>query len=258
MDCGRESISNHLPIGLWWNLLSWWLQLQKLTNKFFWCYINIFFKLNIKQHIIDREEVLIVNFNSILFLRTNHGLDLLDSPSMDKDFLWTFVMECKLIPHLCSPEASDEPFATSNTPTIPSSSSKAFPTSPHNLHSCSFNKINSHSSTDCFALKNLPTNKILFVNIFLSYFPTHIEVISLDNPTKVDLSLILVTTNKLGTSIVLLFTHNFHIKQELATLIMDNDIQKNLVSSYNTFNFPLIHILAHTNLVGYKGEALIS
>jgi hypothetical protein len=91
--------------------------------------------------------------------------------------------------------------------------------------------------------------------MFLVDFST---VISLDNPTKVDLSLILVTTNKLGTSIVLLFTHNFHIKQELATLIMDNEIQNNLVSSYNTFNFPLIHILSHTNLVGYKGEALIS
>jgi hypothetical protein len=56
------------------------------------------------------------------------------------------------------------------------------------------------------------------------------EVVSLNNPIEVHPSLILMITNETRTCTVPLFTHNFHIKHELATLIMDNGIQKNLVS----------------------------
>jgi hypothetical protein len=165
-----------------------------------------------------------------VLLRTHHEVELLDSLSMDKDFLRTLVVECKLIPQICSPEAPDEPCATGNSPTISSSGSKTFRASPHNVHWCSLNKINSHSSADCCALKNLPTIKTLLIKIPLLYFPTHIEVVSLNNPTKVDQSFISITTNELCTSTVPIFTHNLYIKQELANLIMDNGIQNNLVS----------------------------
>jgi hypothetical protein len=53
---------------------------------------------------------------------------------------------------------------------------------------------------------------------------------SLTNPTEVDPSLILMTTPKPNHHNVPLFTHNCQIKDELATLILDNDSQRNLIS----------------------------
>jgi hypothetical protein len=71
-------------------------------------------------------------------------------------------------------------------------------------------------------------------NFFSKIAPTdssaNPEVVSLDNPTKEDPSLILMKSNEAGTSIIPLFTHNCHIKHELATLIMDNGRQNNLIS----------------------------
>ena len=84
---------------------------------------------------------------------------------------------------------------------------------------------------DCQALKSFCNDKSLFIEVAQSYSHDHPEVVSLDNPIEVDLSLIFVTTNDPNTSNVPLFTHNCQIKHDLATLIMDNGIQKNHVRS---------------------------
>ena len=80
------------------------------------------------------------------------------------------------------------------------------------------------------ALKSFRNNMSLFAEVAQSSSPNHPEVVSLDNPIEVDPSLILMTANEPNTSNIPLFTHNCQIKHELATLIMDNGSQKNLVS----------------------------
>ena len=55
------------------------------------------------------------------------------------------------------------------------------------------------------------------------------KVISLENPTIVDPSLLLMTTYQSPTNVAPLFTHNCHIKQSMATLILNNDSYKNLI-----------------------------
>jgi hypothetical protein len=80
------------------------------------------------------------------------------------------------------------------------------------------------------ALKNIHTNQTLFAEVTQPDSPDHPEVVSLDNPTEVDPSLILMTTNELDISNIPMFTHNCQIKHELATLILDNGSQKNLVA----------------------------
>ena len=45
-------------------------------------------------------------------------------------------------------------------------------------------------------------------------------------------SLNLMTTPELGCTNIPLFTHNFQIKNELTTLILDNDSQNNMISKY--------------------------
>jgi hypothetical protein len=98
----------------------------------------------------------------------------------------------------------------------------------------------------------------LFVKIASTKSIANPEVVSFDNPTKSNPSLILMETNELGTSTIPLFTHNFHIKHELATLIMDNDSQNNLISQalVQFLQLPTTSHPTHTNLVGYKREAL--
>lgn len=83
---------------------------------------------------------------------------------------------------------------------------------------------------DCRALKSFRNNKSLFAKVTQSYAPDNPEVVYLENPIEADLSLILMTANESNTSNVPLFTHNYQIKHELATLIMDNGSQKNLVA----------------------------
>jgi len=101
---------------------------------------------------------------------------------------------------------------------------------PNNAVWCTFQNTNSHNFVDCQAIKNICTN-----NTFLSKFtPTKItkqlENISLSNPTKADPSLILMTTPEPGLTNVPIFTHNCQIKHQITTLILDNAIQKHLVS----------------------------
>lgn len=61
----------------------------------------------------------------------------------------------------------------------------------------------------------------------------------LTTPTECDPSLILMTSPEPGRTNVALYTHNFQIKHELATLILDNGIQKNIVSQDLVHHFQL-------------------
>jgi len=73
-------------------------------------------------------------------------------------------------------------------------------------------------------------NKTRFIEVEKKISATSLVIVSLENPTKVNPSLILMTTNESGTSIAPLFTHNCQIKHDLVTLIFDNGSQKNLVA----------------------------
>ena len=59
---------------------------------------------------------------------------------------------------------------------------------------------------------------------------TSLVVVSLDNPTEIDPSLILMIANEVGTFITPLFTHNYQIRNELVNLILDNGSQNNFVA----------------------------
>ena len=159
-------------------------------------------------------------------------VDLFDSASLDKAFLQYLVMEHKVAPRIRSPQTWSGPSnagpSTTRPFTYPTSSSS--PSTPKNVPWCTFHKTNSHASVDCQSLKSFRNNKSLFAEVTQSYSPDHLEVVSLDNPIEADPSLILMTANEPNTSNVPLFTHNCQIKHELATLIMDNGSQKNLVS----------------------------
>ena len=99
----------------------------------------------------------------------------------------------------------------------------------------------------------------LFAEVTQSYSPDHPEVVSLDNPIEADPSLILMTANEPNTSNVPLFTHNCQIKHELATLIMDNGSQKNLVSQdlVQRLQLPTTPHPTPYQLGWYKREALV-
>lgn len=53
---------------------------------------------------------------------------------------------------------------------------------------------------------------------------------SLNNPTKLNPSIILMNNNETNTPIAPLFTHNCQIKNELVSLILNNGSQKNIVA----------------------------
>jgi hypothetical protein len=73
-------------------------------------------------------------------------------------------------------------------------------------------------------------NKTIFVEVAQCDFPNPLKVISLENPIEFDPSLILMNTNEYDTSSMPMCTHNCKIKHELATLILDNGSQKNLIA----------------------------
>jgi hypothetical protein len=64
-----------------------------------------------------------------------------------------------------------------------------------------------------------------------TYFPELTETISLENPTKVDPSLILMTKPESRCPKIPLFTHNCQIKTKLSTLILDNGSQENPITT---------------------------
>jgi hypothetical protein len=115
------------------------------------------------------------------------------------------------------------------------------PPKPRTTPHCTFQKTNSHASAYYRALQNLLPNKTLFRKVAQFDSPNPPEVISLENPTEVEPSLILMTTNEHDTSYVPLFTHNCQIKHKLATLILDNESHSQLLCTPN-----------HINSDGYK------
>jgi hypothetical protein len=186
--------------------------------------------LRIQLHISDLEEVLIVKFNFGLLTIFCHEVDLFESPSLDKAFLRALVVERKMAPQNRSPPTQYGPLVASPSHTEHSIVSPASPSTPRNAPWCTFHKTNSHASADCRALKSIHTNQTLFAEVAQPNSSDHPEIVSLDNPTEVDPSLILMTTNELDVSNIPLFTHNCHIKHELDTLILDNGSQMNLIA----------------------------
>eukprot|EP00253_Pinus_taeda_P007128 PITA_07128 len=213
------------PPGYIQNLLAKWLQLRQLPNQSVQAYIDVFCKLRIQLHISDPDEVLIIKFNSGLLMLLRREVELFDSASLDKAFIRALAVERKVGTRIRYPQARNGPssFDSSNV------ASASSPT-PHRTPWCTFHKTNSHASADCRVLKNLRPQKTLFTEVEQPKATTPLPAVSLENPTEVDPSLILMTANAPNTSVTPLFTHNCQIKHELATLILDNGSQKNLVS----------------------------
>jgi hypothetical protein len=162
-----------------------------------------------------------------LLIIFHREFDLFESPSLEKTILQALAMEHKVDPQIHSPQPRSHPSTVvpSHSLVIPSS-----PSTPIISPWCTLHKINSHSSVEFHAFKNLHSNKDLVAKVTHIDSPDHPEVVSLENPTQVDPSLIPMTANEPDTTNVPLFTHNFYIKHELTTLIMDNGSQKNLIS----------------------------
>jgi hypothetical protein len=70
----------------------------------------------------------------------------------------------------------------------------------------------------------------LFADIPPTEIPEQPEMISLNNPIEENPSLILMTTLEPGHTNIPLFTHDFKIRHELTTLVLENRNQKNHVS----------------------------
>ena len=242
VELGEQAETNSTPITSWnlfcealrerfyppgyiQNLLAKWLQLRQLPNQSVQAYIDVFCKLRIQLHISDPDEVLIIKFNSGLLMLLRREVELFDSASLDKAFIRALAVERKVGTRIRYPQARNGPssFDSSNV------ASASSPT-PHRTPWCTFHKTNSHASADCRVLKNLRPQKTLFTEVEQPKATTPLPVVSLENPTEVDPSLILMTANAPNTSVTPLFTHNCQIKHELATLILDNGSQKNLVS----------------------------
>jgi hypothetical protein len=137
---------------------------------------------------------LIVKFNYGLLMVFRREVDLFESPSLDKAFLRALVMERKVAPQIYSPQTR----SPSNGPSHTGHSNVSLYITLHTSKCiwCTFHKTNSHASVNCQALKNLHTNKNLFAEVTQPDSPEPPEVVSLDNPTEVDPSLILMTTNE--------------------------------------------------------------
>jgi hypothetical protein len=93
-DAFCHALREHFyPPGYLQNILAKWLQLCQLSTQSVQGYIDIFCKLRIQLHINDPDEVLIIKFNYGLLLPLHHEVDLLESSSLDKAFLWALVVE---------------------------------------------------------------------------------------------------------------------------------------------------------------------
>jgi hypothetical protein len=173
------------------------------------------------------DEVLIINFNSGLLLPLRREVDIFHNASLDKAFLLALVVERNVVPHIRYPPNRTQ---DNNPPPSHSQPYPAFSSATKNVVWCNFHKTNSHNSADCQAIKNIHPHQTLFAEGTPTEFPEQPEVISLMNPTEADPSLILMTTPEPCRPNVPLLTHNCQIKNELTTLILDNDIQKNMIS----------------------------
>jgi hypothetical protein len=101
------------------------------------------------------------------------------------------------------------------------------------------------------------TNKTLFSEFTQQDPLDYRQVIPLNNTTKVYPSIILMTANEPETFNISLFMHKFQTKHELATLIMDNGNQKNIMAQYLVYNSTPCNFHPHINLGRYKRAARI-
>lgn len=148
--------------------------------------------------------------------------------SLDQAFQRALAAERNVIPRPPRPANTQPPSgnSTSSNPTLPT---------PNQKHKdatwCTFHKSNYHSSKDCRVLKARHCSpKTLFVQVTPSMDNDYGEVVELTNPTELDLSLIIMTSNDQVPLAIPLFTYNFQIKNVLATFILDNGSHKNLDS----------------------------
>jgi hypothetical protein len=169
-------------------------------------------------HSGDSKEVLVIKFNFGLLMHLRHEVDLFESYSLGKAFLWALAVERKVAPRIHSPQPRYDPSTV-----IPSQVTPTTTSTSRTMPWCTFHKTNSHAFVDCHALQNLHPNKTLFAKVAQYDYPDPVEVVSLEKPTKVDPSLILMTTNEQNTSFVPLSIDNCQIKHKLATLILDNE-----------------------------------
>jgi hypothetical protein len=215
------------PRGYLQNILSKWLQLASfqlslykatLTSSTSYTYNSITTILN---------EVLIIKFNAGLLFPLHREVDIFESSSLDKEFLRALAIERKVAPQTRYP-----PNRTQSTNSHPSQPQPypSFSSMSNTVVWCTFHNTNSHNSAECRAIKNIYPHQTLVAEVTPTEFPKQPEFISLTNPTEVDPSLILMTTPELGHTSVPLFMHNNQIKHKLATLILDNGSQNNLVS----------------------------
>jgi len=139
---------------------------------------------------------------------------LFDSTSLDKAFILALAIKRKVATQTKSGSSPSSP------------SNVALTSSPW----CTFHKTNSHFSTNCHVLQNMHPQKTHFTEVEQPNSSTSLVVVSLDNPTEIDPSLILMIANEVGTFITPLFTHNYQIRNELVNLILDNGSQNNFVA----------------------------
>ena len=149
-------------------------------------------------------------------------VNLFDNSSFDKDFLWDLVVEYKLVPLLHSPLSWLGPSSSPSSPSSPSPN-------PKSREWCSF-----HKTKNSIHLPNvmLFDTKTIFAFIAYTYIPPIPlpHLIPSNNPSKINPSLFHMTEDSLYLSPASLFMHKCWIKQTIATVIMDNGIQKNMVS----------------------------
>jgi hypothetical protein len=154
-------------------------------------------------------------------------VDIFDSSSLDKAFLWALAIERKVSPqtdiYQIEPNLSTHILLILNLTLLPRRR-------PQLWFGVLFTRPTHTTLSDCRAIKNIHPHQTLVAEVTPTEFPEQPEVISLTNPTEADPSLILMTMPKPGHTNIPLFTHNCQIKHKLTTLILDNGSQKNLVS----------------------------
>jgi len=196
------------------------VQLHQLSGQYVQAYIDIFCKLRVHLYVLEPEEVLVVKFNSVFLSFLCKEVQLFDNTSLNKAFLWALAVERKVV---IKPHNSPSPRPTAN----PSTATR-MPGSPW----CTFHRCSTHSTTDCRALKSSHTRKALYLETASPFVltPATTDHISLPNLTEPNPTLLLMTSTLSVSTPPRLFTHNCQIKHIIATLVLNNGIQNNLVA----------------------------
>jgi len=141
-DAFCDALRNRFyPPGYCQGLLACWMQLHQLSSQSVQAYIDIFCKLRVQLHDHEPKEVLVVKFSFGFLSFLGKEVDLFDNTSLDKAFLWTLVVERKVVSKLRNP---------------PSPCPAATPSAANATHGspwCTFHRSSTHSAADCRALK---------------------------------------------------------------------------------------------------------